>query len=75
MGCMETLRDLLKPFKEATVVMSTETSSSISLIRPLMKKLLSLCNNHGVGEMPAALHEMRQIMYNDLEARYENLNL
>ena len=66
---IESLRDLLKPFKDVTVVMSSESSSSISLIRPLIKQLMENCDNSKVEEMPAPLHEMRQTIYNDLETR------
>ena len=59
----------LKPSKEVTVVMSTETSSSISLVRPLLKQLMSLCNNSGADEMAASLHELRQTIFNDLDTR------
>ena len=68
---LELLCDLLKLFKEVTVVMSTESSSSISLIRPLQKQLMELCDNSKIppGTFPPAIHDMRQTLFNDLERR------
>jgi hypothetical protein len=66
---VEALCTLLKPYKDVTMVMSTESSSSISLIRPLLKQLMALCDNTAAPEMAPAIHEMRQTLYNDLEAR------
>lgn len=66
---MEVLRNLLRPFKDATVVMSTESSSSISLIRPLMKQLMRQCDNTGVEGLAPSIHQVRQIIFNDMETR------
>lgn len=66
---LESVCALLKPFNEATIVMSTESSSSVSLVRPLLKQLMASCDNKGADNMPASLRELRQRIYNDLELR------
>ena len=68
--CIEAVAEILKPFKEATTIMSTETSSSISLIRPLMLELMSSCRQLTIGEdVPASIREMGETIRNDLETR------
>lgn len=68
--CIEAVAEILEPFKEATAIMSTETSSSISLIRPLMLELMSSCRQLTIGEdVPASIREMGETIRNDLETR------
>ena len=64
---IESLGAILKPFKTVTVSISTEKSSSISLIRPLLHALMSSCRS---GDVPSpGLHELRETMFNDLDKR------
>ena len=68
--CIEAVAEILEPFKEATAIMSTETSSSISLIRPLMLELMTSCRQLTIGEdVPASIREMGETIRNDLETR------
>ena len=68
--CIEAVAEILEPFKEATAIMSTETSSSISLICPLMLELMSSCRQLTIGEdVPASIREMGETIRNDLETR------
>lgn len=61
---------ILKPFKEITRVMSTESSSSISLIRPLHQQMMrNLREPTSEISLRASIHEMREIIRNDLETR------
>ena len=67
-GIMEQLCQLLKPFKDVTVIMSTETSSSISLIRPLLHQLIE--NVKPTPDVdPTIIHQMKAAIYHDLETR------
>ena len=68
--CIGAVAEILEPFKEATAIMSTETSSSISLICPLMLELMSSCRQLTIGEdVPASIREMGETIRNDLETR------
>ena len=64
---VEELSLILKPFKDCTMVMSTESSSSVSLIRPLLKKLMCHCRDGNTSV--ASLHELKETIYNDLDKR------
>lgn len=65
---MEEIIEVVKPFKDTTQIMSTETSSSISLIRPLFHEMLE-----ATKPMPDIdrniIHEMKASMFHDLETR------
>lgn len=65
----EKVRDLLAPFKEATVVISSEISSSVSLIRPLLHKLLNVCRPTPELEDSPLIHRAKAVLYHDLETR------
>lgn len=67
MSVVEELSKFLKPFKDSTAVMSTEKSSSVSLIRPLMKQLMNHCRQGDASI--ACIHELRETIYNDLDKR------
>lgn len=64
------LCQILKPFKEATVIMSTESSASISLVRPLLHQLMAHCQAQSASmHSQPALHELCETIKNDLESR------
>jgi hypothetical protein len=65
---VEQLCALLKPFKMVTVIMSTETSSSISLLRPLLHQLMEHAKPE-VGDIPV-IHQTKAAIYHDMEKRY-----
>lgn len=66
---MELLCGILKPFKDVTNVMSTETSSSISLVRPLLHQLLEL-SKPGSASDPGVINNVKAGIHHDLEKRY-----
>ena len=68
---LQQLCDLLKPFKDATVIMRTESSASISLIRPLLHQLMAHCRERSTstGSTPG-IHETCEKIRNNLETRY-----
>lgn len=66
---LEQLKSLLEPFKEATITMSTESSSSVSLIRPLLHSLINICKpDPQLNDVPV-IHQAKAVMYHDLEKR------
>lgn len=66
---VEKLCTILKPFKEITLVMSSESSSCISLIRPLLDQLMKLCTSTPEHGDSPCIHEMKHTIFNDLESR------
>lgn len=69
---LERMKNMLLPFKEVTTIISTESSSSVSLIRPLLHKLLQCCKPDTDLDDPAVVHEARATLYHDLELRYKD---
>ena len=66
---LEMLEALLAPFKAVTLTMSTESSSSISLMRPLLHKLMTSCKpDVSLGDLNV-IHEAKAAMYHDLKTR------
>ena len=66
---LEEICKLLKPFKDVTTVMSTESSSSVSLIRPLLMQLKDHCKPTPELEDLPLIHEAKAAMFHDLETR------
>lgn len=66
---LERLKQLLKPFKDVTVLMSSETSPTISLIRPLLSQLMRSVKPDSALEDPAVVHEAKAFIYFDLDSR------
>ena len=66
---LEKITDLLKPFKDATTIMSSETSSSVSLIRPLTHSLMTKIKPDPANEDPTVIHTAKATLYHDLEMR------
>lgn len=66
---LERLSRILTPFKEATVLMSSQSNCTVSLLRPLLYKLLSVTYPDPQLEDPPLIHEMKAVMYHDLESR------
>ena len=66
---LEKLQRFLKPFKDAAVVLSSESTCTISLIRPIMHQLLA----HSAPECelsdPPIIHQAKAVLYHDLEKR------
>ena len=70
---LEGLKSLLHPFKEATVSVSIESCSSISLIMPLLVGLLTHCKLDPSLNDQAAIHRTKATIYHDLEDRLVRL--
>lgn len=66
---MERLCQLLKPFKDVTLVISSEKSSSISLVRPLLSQLLS-ATVPSPNDLPM-MNQVKATIHHDLEKRYQ----
>ena len=68
---IDELVEVLKPFKEITRVMSTESSSSISLIRPLHQQIMKNLRKPTTTESThrSSLHDMKETIRNDMEKR------
>lgn len=66
---VEALTAILKPFKHVTELMSTETSSSISLIRPLLHQLIGLVKPDVTLNDSPTIHRAKAVMFHDLESR------
>lgn len=65
---LEEIVTLLKPFKEVTVMMSTEQSSTISLIRPILIQLMEVCKP--VPNVDSTIiHTAKAAIYHDMETR------
>lgn len=66
---LEDVAKVLLPFKEVTTIMSTESSSSISLIRPLLSSLMEHAKpSQGDSRM---VHQSKAAIYHDLQKRLE----
>ena len=59
--------EVLKPFKDITTMLSSQTNVTVSLVKPLLRKLM-VASKPTAGE-PAALHQAKAALYHDLEAR------
>ncbi|KAK0136875.1 Zinc finger BED domain-containing protein 1 [Merluccius polli] len=59
----------LKPLKEATVVMSEDSTPTLSVIAPLHAQLLHDTETGFSGEMPI-VREIKQTIHEDLSKRY-----
>ena len=65
---LEEIVTLLKPFKEVTVMMSTEQSSTISLICPILIQLMEVCKP--VPNVDSTIiHTAKAAIYHDMETR------
>lgn len=69
MEAMELLCSLLKPFKDVTTIMSSESSSSISLMRPLLYRLMEL-SKPGSATDPGIINNVKAGIHHDLEKRF-----
>lgn len=63
---VDELCSILKPFKDVTTVISTESSVTVSLIRPLLFQLMSGLR---VQSSNPSLREFRETIRNNLEKR------
>lgn len=72
---LEKIVAILKPFKEVTVIMSSESCSSISLIRPLIHQLLKTVKPLPDDSDEPVIHQAKAYIYHDLEKRYLNCPL
>lgn len=59
---------LLKPFKDVTQILTTEKSSSISLLRPLLNQLLEHVKPQVDVNTPI-IHQTKALIHHDLETR------
>lgn len=64
---IQSFADTLEPFKTVTIMMSSQTTVTISLVKPLLSKLMTL-SRPTVGEI-RVLHQTKAILHHDLENR------
>jgi len=64
---LEKFVDVLTDFKKVTVLMSSQSSVTASLVKPLLNKLKA-ASKPKEGE-PAILHQAKATLYHDLEKR------
>lgn len=62
-GCVQ----VLLPFKEVTIVMSSQREVTASLVKPLLSQLM-VKSKPQEGE-PPMLHQAKATLYHDLEKR------
>ena len=79
MTVLEKLVHILKPFQETTTLMSSESSCTLSLIRPLMCHLLRVTASGpeldgDESDEPPIIHQMKAVMRHNLETRLVRLN-
>lgn len=67
---LEKCAAILKPFKDVTVIMSSETSTTASLIRPLLHQLLTHVKPNADSNDPRIVHQSKAALYHHLELRY-----
>jgi len=67
MNALEDAIALLKPFKEVTVIMSSEKQVTVSLVHPLKTKLLNHLRN--LKPSTSAIKSARTVMLDDLASR------
>ena len=65
---IENFITVLKPFKDATVLMSSQRLVTASLLKPLLAQLMAVSKPSN-GEQ-AILHQAKANLFNDLEKRY-----
>ncbi len=68
---LEEAKDLLKPWKELTVTMSSEKDVTISLVTPSLHKLKNILLQQRDGDSEIT-REMKEAMQNDLKTRYKD---
>lgn len=66
----EDLIDVLKPLKNVTTLMSTETSPSVSMIMPLQRMVLKTMASS--AEDSSTIKEAKAAISNDLQCRYSD---
>jgi len=64
---VEKLVEVLKPFKDATVLMSSQTVVTASLIKPLLSNLM-MSSRPAEGDA-TNLHQAKAQLFHDLENR------
>lgn len=67
-GALEDAKSLLAPFKEVTVIMSSEKKVTVSLVHPLKTRLLNHLRN--LQPSTSAIKAARTVMLDDLASRY-----
>lgn len=70
MDMLKQMVKVLAPFKDATVLMSSEKQCTVSMVEPILQQLMVSLT--GVLEEPgytAAVNTMKATMRNDLEKR------
>lgn len=60
---------VLKPFKDVTVLMSTQVNVSSSLVKPLLNQLMKHAKPK--DSEPPVLHQAKATLFHDLQARYK----
>lgn len=65
---LEKFAEVLRPFKQITTLMSSQSTVTASLIKPLLTQLIA-ASKPKEGE-PSTLHQAKAALYHDLQARY-----
>lgn len=60
---------ILRPFKDVTVFMSSETSTTASLILPLLQQLTANAKPDVDAGDPPVIHNAKAALYHNLETR------
>lgn len=66
---LDNCSSILRPFKDVTVLMSSESTTTASLIRPLLHQLVAHSKPTAEAEDPPVIHQARAALYHDLETR------
>ena len=66
----EEMISCLKPMKDITTMLCTESEPTLSVVKPILTQLLGSLTENNVTDS-ATVKEMKAVMKNDIESRYE----
>ena len=69
MDLLERTCSVLKVFKDTTVFMSSQSAVCVSLLKPLLHKLMLVSKPLSDSSDPTVLHDAKARLYHDLEKR------
>ena len=64
---LEKICSVLKPLKDVTTLMSSQTQTTASLVRPLLYKLMKV--SEPANDEPQPIHQAKANLFHDLEKR------
>ena len=64
----EKCQEVLRPLKDVTTLMSSQTNTTSSLVKPLLHQLMLAAKPQ--TEENSSLHQAKATLYHDLEKRY-----